>query len=225
MTPEKFQTNTTCFAPPNGHFWYLRTCSTLCAGLSQKPLDIGSAEIAPALSIIFQSSLDNGEVPLDWKDALVAPLFKEGDRSQPANYRPMSLTSICSKIMEHIIHHHTITFFEQHDILQDTQHGFRKRRSCESQLVLTVHDLATGLNNNSQIGAVLLDFSKAFDRVPHQRFLHKLSHYGVRNNILQWIGNFLNGRSQQVVCEGKTSTPVRSRVESLRVPSWVHYCS
>lgn len=100
-----------------------------------------------------------------------------------------------------------MTHFDQFGILHDSQHGFRKGRSCESQLILTMHDLAKGLDDGSQIDAVLLDFSNAFDNVPHQRLLHKLSLYGVRGDILKWISAFLSNRTQSVLCEGSTSSP------------------
>ena len=169
--------------------------------------------ISPALTLIFQASYDQGKVPSDWKGAIVTPLFKKGDKSKAANYRPVSLTSICSKTMEHIIHSHLMKYFDRHHILSDQQHGFRKRRSCESQLT-TVHDLASGLDKRQQIDAILLDFSKAFDKVAHQRLAIKLHHYGVRNKTLTWIKNFLADRYQRVVLDGKTSTssPVTSGV-------------
>jgi hypothetical protein len=89
-----------------------------------------------------------------------------------------------------------MNFFEEHDILTDFQHEFRKERSCESQLVTTIQDLAMSIENNTQIDAVLLDFSKAFDKVPHQSLLTKLHHYGVRGNLLEWIRSFLSWRTQ-----------------------------
>ena len=109
--------------------------------------------------------------------------------------------------MEHVIHTYVISHLERNGILTDCQHGFRKRRSCETQLILTIDDLAKGLNDKQQIDAVLLDFSKAFDRVPHQRLLLKLNHYGVRGNILSWIEDFLSARTQEVVIEGSKSSP------------------
>ena len=125
--------------------------------------------LTPLLTLIFSASLKQEQTPDDWKDAKVTPIFKKGDKSQPANYRPVSLTSVCSKVLEHIIHSHLINFVENNQILCDQQHGFRKHRSCESQLLTTVQDLASGLENLQQIDVILLDFSKAFDKVPHQK--------------------------------------------------------
>ena len=151
--------------------------------------------VTPVLTLIFQASLNQGNVPDDWKEANVAPIFKKDDKSQPANYRPVSLTAVCTKVLEHIIHSHLRNFFEENQTLCDQQHGFRKQRSCESQLLLATFD------------AILLDFSKAFDKVPHQRLLIKLEYYGVRWMTLQWIRSFLSNRNQKVVIEGKSSGP------------------
>ena len=156
---------------------------------------------------LFQASLDQGKVPNEWRKANIVPLFKKGDRAKPSNYRPVSLTSICSKVLEHIIHSSIMSHFDELNILTDYQHGFRKRRSCESQLIITIQDLAKSLSNSEQVDVILLDFSKAFDKVPHERLLYKLDHYGVRGPVLQWIRSFLQGRTQVVTLDGTTSRP------------------
>jgi len=171
-------------------------------------------EIAPALSIIFQASLDQGYLPDIWKTAAVVPIYKKGSRTNPSNYRPISLTCICSKILEHIVHSVISKHLEHYQILSDEQHGFRKGRSCESQLITTVNDFAECLNQRGQCDILLLDFSKAFDRVPHSFLFHKLAHYGINGSLLSWLKSFLNGRSQYVVLENQQShpTPVLSGV-------------
>ena len=176
----------------------------------------GVRKLLRNLTLIFSASLKQGRAPDDWKEVNVSPIFKKGDKSQPTNYRPVSLTSVCSKVLEHIIHSHLMNFFEDSQILCDQQHGFRKHRSCESQLLTKVQDLASGLDNQQQMDAILLDFSKAFDKVPHQRLLMKLEHYGVRGTTLQCIRSFLSDRTQKVVVEGKpsSSAPVTSGVIS-----------
>ena len=153
-------------------------------------------ELAPALTLLFQASLDQGQIPSDWKEGLVTPIFKKGERSKASNYRPISLTSICCKVLEHIVHSNVMTHLDKFAILSDAQHGFRKRRSCESQLVTTIQDLAKGLDDKQQLDAVLLDFSKAFDKVSHKRLILKLHHYGIRGQVLRWIEAFLSDRTQ-----------------------------
>lgn len=162
-------------------------------------------EISPALTLLFNKSLHSSELPSAWRHAHVHPIFKKGDRSNAANYRPISLTSICGKMLEHIIRSSISTHFTENHILNDAQHGFRKKRSCETQLILTVNDLAKELDKRGQTDTILLDFSKAFDKVPHQRLILKLHHLGVRGSTLQWIKGFLQNRTQQVVVEGQQS--------------------
>ena len=104
--------------------------------------------------------------------------------------------------------------FEHYNILTDCQHGFRSKRSTELQLILTIHDIASSLQQNKSIHAAVLDFSKAFDKVPHRRLLMKLERYGIHGNLLSWMESFLTKRVQTVICEGATSTssPVTSGV-------------
>ena len=94
-----------------------------------------------------------------------------------------------------------------HQILSDQQHGFRNKRSWVSQLILTVQDLAAALEENVQMDAILLDFSRAFDKVSNQRLTIKLDHYGIRGNLLQWMKSFLANRTQQELVEGHTPSP------------------
>lgn len=163
--------------------------------------------IAPALTIIFQASLCQSLIPAEWKTANIVPLFKKGNRSDPSNYRPVSLTCICSKLLEHIVYSHIFSHLKKYNILTEEQHGFRQNRSCETQLLATVNDLAENLNIGNQTDVILLDFSKAFDKVPHNRLCLKLHHLGINGTLLTWIKYFLTGRQQQVVVNGESSSP------------------
>jgi hypothetical protein len=98
-------------------------------------------EIAPILTAIFTQSLQQGSLPHDWLKANVAPIFKKGNKNLAANYRPVSLTCICCKVMEHIICKHMLNHLDMHKILTALQHGFRNGFSCETQLLVTLHDL------------------------------------------------------------------------------------
>ena len=99
-------------------------------------------EIAPYLSFIFQQSINTGEVPPDWKHANVVAIFKKGSRSEAANYRPVSLTSLPCKLLEHIIYRSIMIHLNSLSILVDAQHGFRPGRSFEMQLINTIEHLA-----------------------------------------------------------------------------------
>jgi len=173
-----------------------------------------AVDLAPILTLIFQASAKEEKVPYDWTQANVSAIFKKGSRQDPANYRPVSLTSISCKLMEHIIVSHTMRHLEQHNILHGCQHGFRAKRSCDTQLLTLAHELAASLNKRVQTDMKVLDFSKAFDRVPHQRLLRKLDHYGIRGLTHSWISSFLHGRTQRVLVQGQSSdeAPVISGV-------------
>ena len=170
--------------------------------------------LAPSLTLLFKASFTQGILPDDWKKANVIPVYKKGDRSCAANYRSISLTCIVCKIMEHIICSNIFSHLDKYGILCDQQHGFRHKRSCETQLITTINDFATALNNSEQVDAIFLDLSKAFDTVPHKCLCYKLSFYGIRGTILKWIKCFLTDRTQQVIINGKCSDslPVLSGV-------------
>ena len=107
-----------------------------------------------------------------------------------------------------------MTHFDNHGILVDCQHGFRRKRSCETQLLITSHDLAEILNNHSQTDVAALDFLKAFDKVPHHRLLLKLKYYNLDSHVIGWVESFLSSHTQTVVVDGFTSqeAPVLSGV-------------
>ena len=176
-------------------------------GIPGNILKLCAPELAKVFTLLFQASLDQGVVPSDWKTANIVPVFKKGDRSQVENYRPISLTSITSKTLEHIIHSSIMDHFEEFSMLNSFQHGFRQKRSCETQLITTVRDFSNSLNNKGQTDAVLLDFSKAFDKVDHDRLLSKLSAMGIGNSLRQWIQSFLKNRTQSVLVDGAISSP------------------
>ena len=149
-------------------------------GLSPRILKELSSQIAPILTKIFQMSLETGEIPDDWRTANVSPIFKKGEKYNPANYRLVSLTCICSKIMEHILVSNIMTHLAEHDILYQWQHGFRSKRSMETQLLTFIHKLSQNLDRKKQTDIAILDFSKAFDKAPHSRLALKLNHYCLR---------------------------------------------
>ena len=104
-----------------------------------------------------------------------------------------------SNVMKHAV---------RYNILSDIQHGFRSRRSCETQLIQFTHDLVSNLSNGTQTDVLIMDFAKAFDKVDHPRLLSKRMGYGICGQTLAWITSFLSGRSQSVVLDGETSSPI-----------------
>ena len=110
--------------------------------------------------------------------------------------------------MEHIVTSNLTRHLNANNILYELQHGFREKRSCEMQLVQLVEDLGMQLIEGQQVELVLLDFSKAFDKVNHLKLLFKLPTHGVKGKTLKWISSFLGGRTQAVVLEGECSAEV-----------------
>ena len=121
------------------------------------------------------------------------------------NYRPVSLTCVCCKLLEHIIYSHVMAHLQTNNLLSVNQHGFRSGFSCETQLILTVHDLLESVEHKHRVDIGVLDFSKAFDTVPHPHLLKKLEHLGIRGDLYQWLTSFLTERDQRVVMEGSYS--------------------
>ena len=163
-------------------------------------------QLAPAITCIFQISLDTGILPDDWTNANISPIFKKGDRHLPENYRPVSLTSVISKLLEHIICRNLLQHFEANKVLTTRNHGFRSGYSCETQLAVTFDELTKNFEQGLQTDVAILDFSKAFDTVPHDKLIHKLNTYGVRGNLQKWIKAFLCDRHMKVVVDGVSSS-------------------
>jgi len=159
-------------------------------------------ELAPAITAIFMISMQQGALPDAWKEAWIAPVFKKGNRNDAANYRPVSLTCILCKSLEHILCTHIRKHLDHHGILTPANHGFRAKHSCESQLLITTHDILKQRDGGKQVDVAILDFSKAFDTVPHRRLLGKLRFYGITGTTLKWVEQFLIDRTQSVLCDG-----------------------
>lgn len=166
------------------------------------------------LTHLFRLSFDCIEIPDDWRMACVVPIFKKGDRLFADNYRPISLTSSICKLFEHVVSNFIVSFLEANNILTPFQHGFRKRLSTLTQLVTTIHELASSLDKAEQIDVIFLDFSKAFDRVPHSKLILKLQKIGLPITLIKWIQCYLSNRKQFVKINScfSTTLPVTSGV-------------
>jgi hypothetical protein len=162
-------------------------------------------QMSPLLTALFRKSYATGIIPDEWRHAIVTPAHKKGDRSKASNYRPISLTCVACKVMEHIVTSHIMRHADTNSILYKLQHGFRSKLSCETQLIEFIDDIANNMDSRIQTDVVVMDFSKAFEKVGHKRLLHKLQGYGICGKTNKWIKAFLNNRKQQVVVEGESS--------------------
>ena len=165
-----------------------------------------ASEMCIPLALLFQKSLDEGTCPDEWKSANVTPIHKKGDRTEPSNYRPVSLTSQVCKVMESIIRDEIMKHLTGNNLLNDAQHGFREGRSCLTNLLETIEQWTEIIDEGDCIDVAYLDFRKAFDLVSHEHLIYKLSKYGISGKILNWIKDFLRNRTQKVVIRGKEST-------------------
>ena len=163
--------------------------------------------MATPLALIFQKSLDEGICPEEWKCANVTPIHKKGDRAEPSNYRPVSLTSQVCKVLESIVRDRIVQHLDENDLLNDAQHGFRAGRSCLTNLLDTLEQWTEIIDEGDSIDVAYLDFRKAFDLVSHEHLIYKLSKYGIKGQILNWIKDFLKDRTQRVVIRGTASSP------------------
>ena len=166
-----------------------------------------ASEISVPLTKIFKLSLSTGECPEDWRSANVTPIHKKGDRTDPSNYRPVSLTSQSCKILESIVRKHVLEHLVSNNILSDKQHGFREGRSCLTNLLEIMEDWTEIIDKHDDIDVAYLDFRKAFDLVSHKHLIYKLSKYGITKQVLNWIEAFLNQRTQRVIVRGMASEP------------------
>ena len=173
-------------------------------GIPPKLLKEIVEQISTPLAKLFNLSLEEGIVPLEWKEANITPLFKKGSRNKPENYRPVSLTSVVWKLLETLIRDHMVEFLLKHKLINTSQHGFLKARSCLTNLLCFLEEITKWVDDRSPVD-VYLDFQKAFDKVPHQRLLLKLKAHGIGNDVINWIETWLTHRRQRVIVDGEIS--------------------
>ena len=159
----------------------------------------------PVMKIISES-LRSGIVPDDWKSANVSPIFKKGNRQRVENYRPVSLTSLIGKACETVIRDAILDHLDRHQLIVDSQHGFRRGGSCLSNLLQFLDAVTGSLDKNNCIDVVYLDFAKAFDKVPHVRLLDKVNKHGIGGKVGLWIKEWLHDRKQRVCISGRCSS-------------------
>jgi hypothetical protein len=147
------------------------------SGYLLKSFEANVTNFVRYITRMFEISLQKGEIPSVWKEAYICPIYKGGNRSSPSNYRPVSLTCILSKTLEHVVCSSMWKHIEENNLLSNYQHGFRKSLNTTTQLLHVTYKASEALDNKLPYHIVSFDFSKAFDMVPHKFLLYKLTKY------------------------------------------------
>ena len=169
--------------------------------ISNIMLKLIADELVTPLCIIINQSLESGQFPTGMKLADVVPLFKSKDRSVESNYRPISLLSTFSKVLEKVVYNRVYTFLDKTGQISSKQYGFRAKHSCEHAVGQLIGSVLKNLENKKLTVSVLLDLSKAFDTIKHEIMLKKLELYGVRGIPLSWFQSYLEERTMRVKCQ------------------------
>ena len=173
--------------------------------VSNQLLKCTSDTICEPLAIIFNKSLSSCTYPQAWKCANLTSVFKKNDNTSRENYRPISLLSCISKIMERLVFNEMYEYFVRNRLLNTRNSGFKKLDSTVNQLVHIVNNIYKGIDNHHDVCMIFLDISKAFDKVYHEGLLYKLKQLGIEGNLLKWLESYLSGRTQRVLVNGKAS--------------------
>ena len=174
-------------------------------GISTKILKFIKYEIATPLVHLFNISIRTGKFPSKLKTSRTVPVFKSGDPLSCDNYRPISLLSSISKILEKFVSNQLVNHLEYNKLLYEHQYGFQRGKSTVHNLTHLTNFVSKELNEKKFVVGVFLDLKKAFDVVNHDLLLKKLSHLGLNGIVLEWFTSYLEGRSQCVDINGQLS--------------------
>ena len=183
-------------------------------GIHPRPLKELADVLAKPVHMIFKKSLEEGQLPRNWLDAVVSPIFKKGSRWIAENYRPVSLLCILSKLLESIITPQIVNHIKVKHLSCSQQHGFSKGKSTTTNLLEALNIWSEAVMHGIPVDILFLDYSKAFDSVPHLRLIKQVESFGIHGSALTWIDSFLTDRRQQVRANGELSEfkPVKSGV-------------
>ena len=176
--------------------------------ISAKMLKSTAVSIAPVLTKLLNLSITTGKLPSAWKTSSVVPIPKTENKSDAKNYRPISLLSVTSKILERHIHGKILMHLQSAYPLSESQWGFCSGKSTIQALLTATNDWLEMMESGIEAAAVFFDFTKAFDSVPHKPLIEKLQAIGLDVYLVQWITDYLTNRTQFVVVNGVSSKPL-----------------
>ena len=178
-------------------------------GISNCVLKYIAESIYRPITKLFNTSLNLGIVPSEWKMSHVCPIFKKGNKHDKANYRPISLLSTISKALEKIVFKHMYEHLISNNLLIKENSGFKRNDSTVNQLMSVTHKIYKSIDEGTDVCCVFLDVSKAFDKVWHEGLFFKIQQLGIHGRLMDWLKNYLKDRHQRVVLNGKTSSAQR----------------
>ena len=164
-------------------------------------LRISASVLAPILEFYFAKAFEYGNFPSSLKIAKVIPLFKSGSIHEAQNYRPISLLSSLSKVLEKLIKERIVKFLHKHKIIFEHQYGFRENHSTTHALIDILTACYDNIENKQYTILMMMDLKKAFDTVNHEKLLHKLYHYGIRGPTHELLTSYLSERKQFVYAD------------------------
>ena len=171
--------------------------------------------LSPSIAVLINKRIATCEFPSQLKIAKVLPIFKGGEKFDPSNYRPISILPTVSKIFcKKHINKHLMAYLNKYKLIHEYQTGFRQRHSCQTALVKLIDEWIKCTDKGEMIGAIFINFRKAFDLVDHNILLRKISLYHFNYSAVRWFKSYLSYRQQPIENEkGLTDfTYVRSGV-------------
>ena len=181
-------------------------------GISSYFLKLAMPFIEDSLVYLFNTSLETSQFPDPWKIARVSPIFKDGDKTEKSNYRPISVLPVVSRLFEKLVFNQLYQYLNDNCFINSNQSGFRELHSTVTCLLKNTDDLYSGMDIGNLAGMVFVDLKKAFDTVDHQILCGKLESYGVLQRELAWFGSYLSNRVQYCRVNG-----VDSQIENINI--------
>lgn len=175
--------------------------STGLDGIGPRILKLACNVISPSIASLINKSITSGRFPNKLKLAKVFPIFKTGKKTDPSNYRPVSILPTLSKIFEKHVNKHLTGYLNKYNLIHECQSGFRHKHSCQTALVRLVDQWMKCIDQGDLVGTLFIDFRKAFDMVDHTRLIQKLTFYKVSDAALQWFTSYLSTRLQTIKSE------------------------
>ena len=195
-------------------FVYTQLCavdtkkSSGMAGIPSRLIKGGASGLAEPLTTLMNRTINEGILPIDWKHEVVTPIHKAGSKTDPSNFRPISVLPIFSKILERAVYGMVYKYLQEHILLSSYQSCFRRLHSTASCLTHVTNTLLHNVDKGLITGLVFLDLSKAFDTLDHQILLDKLSKFGFNRSGIQWVSSYLTNRTQGIYINSIISEPL-----------------